>query len=346
MELNARKLRILKTIVDEYILSASPVGSKFISGHPSIRLSSATIRNEMADLEDLGYLEQPHTSAGRIPSDKAYRLYVDNLMQRAQLNAAELAEIKRYCSGRVSGLDAVMRETANVLSGITHYTALVMMPETATNRLRHLQLVPLGGGYALVVAVTDAGVARDSVIRVPSGMGAEELDTVSRMITARYANCRMTDIAQRMVRELDGELLGRGDFLQELLHSLQQNAAAGERKIALSGAMKMLEYPEYSDTKKARELLEAVEQRENMYALLKSNSVMEFTIRIGSELGQEAFKDCSLVTATYTVGDMPVGSMGIIGPTRMNYAKVMTVMDHMRRELGEILSNLLEEDRF
>ena len=345
MELNARKLRILKTIIDEYILSASPVGSKFISSHPSIRLSSATIRNEMADLEDLGYLEQPHTSAGRIPSDKAYRLYVDNLMQRAQLNDAELAEIQRYCKLKVNGLDSMLRETASVLSSITHYTALILMPEVSTNRLRHLQLVPLSEGYALVVVVTDAGVARDSVIKVPQGINAEQLDMISRSITSRYYNCRMSEIGRRMVKELTPEFMGRGDFLQDVLSSIQQSTAGDAHRIALSGAMNMLEYPEYSDTRKARELLEAVEHRETMYSLLKNNSVMEFTIRIGNELGQEAFKDCSLVTATYSIGNIPVGSMGIIGPTRMNYSKVMTVMEYMRNELGEILSNLLEEER-
>ena len=345
MELNARKLRILKTIIDEYILSASPVGSKFISSHPSIRLSSATIRNEMADLEDLGYLEQPHTSAGRIPSEKAYRLYVDNLMQRAQLNEAELAEIKRYCTLKVNGLDTMLRETASVLSGITHYTALILMPEVSTNRLRHLQLVPLAEGYALAVVVTDAGVARDSVIEVPPGINADQLDLISRTITARYYNCRMSEISRRLVQEMTPEFMGRGDFLQQLLSSIRKSTTADAHRIALSGATNILEYPEYSDTRKARDLLEAVEHRETMYSLLKNNSVMEFTIRIGNELGQEAFRDCSLVTATYRIGNMPVGSMGVIGPTRMNYAKVMTVMEYIRNELGEVLSNLLEEER-
>lgn len=345
MDLNARKLRILKTIIDEYILSASPVGSKFISSHPNIKLSSATIRNEMADLEDLGYLEQPHTSAGRIPSDKAYRLYVDNLMQRAQLNDNELAEISRYCKLKVNGLDSMLRETASVLSGITHYTALILMPEVSTNRLRHLQLVPLGEGYALVVVVTDAGVARDSVIKVPPGVDGEQLDFISRSITARYYNCRISDIGSRMIKELTPEFMGRGDFLEEVFASVRRSTETDSHRIALSGAKNMLEYPEYSDTRKARDLLEAVERKDAMYSLLKNNSVMEFTIRIGNELGQDAFKDCSLVTATYSIGNMPVGSMGVIGPTRMNYAKVMTVMEYMRNQLGEILSNLLEEEK-
>lgn len=345
MELNARKLRILKTIVDEYILSASPVGSKFISNHPNIRLSSATIRNEMADLEDLGYLEQPHTSAGRVPSDKAYRLYVDNLMQRAQLNEAELSEIEKYCSLKVNGLDSILRETAQVLSEITHYTALVLMPEVSTNRLRHFQLVPLSEGYALVVLVTDAGVARDSVIRVPQGMTTEELDYLSRLITNRFYNCRMSEVGKRLVPELSEMLSVREGFLEDVLSSVRESAKKDSHRIAMAGTMKMLEYPEYNDVRRARGLLEAVEQHDSMYSLLKNNSVMEFTIRIGNELGSETFRDCSLVTATYSVGDVPVGTMGVIGPTRMQYSKVITVMDHVRSQLGEILTNLLEEEK-
>ena len=133
MDLNPRKLRILRAIVDEYILSGAPVGSKVLSQNPSFKLSSATIRNEMADLEDLGYLEQPHTSAGRVPSDKAYRLYVNNMMQRSNLTEDEFKVMSAYCQSRVKGLDAVMRETANVLSRVTHYTALVMMPESTAS---------------------------------------------------------------------------------------------------------------------------------------------------------------------------------------------------------------------
>ena len=243
MDLNPRKLRILRAIVDEYILSGAPVGSKVLSQNPSFKLSSATIRNEMADLEDLGYLEQPHTSAGRVPSDKAYRLYVNNMMQRSRLTEDEVKVMSAYCQNKVKGLDAVMRETANVLSSITHYTALVMMPESSANRLRHLQLVPLAEGYALVVVVTDAGVARDAVIHIPADMGADELDRISRMISQRYFNCRMTELGERMTRELNAELLDRGAFLSDLVDTMENAPGANAHRIALSGTNNMLDYP-------------------------------------------------------------------------------------------------------
>ena len=189
MEISERKKKILAAVVDAYIHTAEPVGSKAIAQTANLGCSSATIRNELSELTALGYLEQPHTSAGRVPSDKAYRLYVNNMMQRSRLTEDEVKVMSAYCQNKVKGLDAVMRETANVLSSITRYTALVMMPESSTNRLRHLQLVPLAEGYALVVVVTDAGVARDSVIQVPADMGADELDRISRAISQRYYNC-------------------------------------------------------------------------------------------------------------------------------------------------------------
>lgn len=344
MDLNPRKLRILKTIIDEYILSAAPVGSKFIAENVSFRVSPATIRNEMADLEELGYLEQPHTSAGRIPSDKAYRLYVDNMMQRAQLSPQELNQMKNFAQGRIKGMDAIMRETASVLSHITHYTSLVLMPESSTNRLRHLQLVPLSEGYALVVVVTDAGVARDSVIRIPTDMGSEELDMISRMISQSFYNCPMSLIAGKLEKELGDSLRDRSAFIEELLHTMEGSLNANAHRLALSGATRMLEYPEYNDFKRARDLMTAVEKKDELYRMVKNAGVMEVSVRIGSELGEDIFKDCSLVTATYSIGEEPVGVMGIIGPTRMQYGKVVSVLEYMRMSLGAILTNLLEEE--
>ena len=344
MDLNPRKLRILRAIVDEYIISGAPVGSKVLSQNPSFKLSSATIRNEMADLEDLGYLEQPHTSAGRVPSDKAYRLYVNNMMQRSNLSEDEIKVMSAYCQNKVKGLDAVVRETANVLSSITHYTALVMMPESDTNRLRHLQLVPLADGFALVVVVTDAGVARDSVIRVPADMSSDELDRISRAISQRFFNCRMSEVGEKMNREMGFELQDRGSFLADLVETLESAPNANAHRIALSGANNMLDYPAYSDIDRARKLLATVEKKDSMYRMLKNSGPFEISVRIGSEMGQDIFSDCSLVTATYRIGNMPVGTMGVIGPTRMPYGKVISVLDYMSKSLGSILTNLLEED--
>ena len=344
MELDARKLGILKAIIDEYILSASPIGSRAISKLDGFSLSSATIRNEMADLEELGYLEQPHTSAGRIPSDKAYRLYVDQMMQRAALSEDEVKIIRAHMGSKLDEIESVMKQTAQALSTVTNYTAMVMPPMIASNRLRHIQLVPLREGRALAVIVTSAGFSRDAVIRVPEDMDSYELERISHMLTDRFCDCRMDLIGERVVREISGELHDRRAFLDSIVEAIDRKMQPDSPSVQLSGATNMLRYPEYSDVNKAQMFLSAVEGRGTLYDLLKRASKLEFSITIGNENEDEMFKDCSIVTATYRVGEEPLGSFGIIGPTRMHYGKVISVLEFMRRSLSDILSNELDED--
>jgi heat-inducible transcriptional repressor len=344
MELDARKLGILKAIIDEYILSASPVGSRAISKLEGFSLSSATIRNEMADLEELGYLEQPHTSAGRIPSDKAYRLYVDQMMQKAALSDDEIKIIRAHMGSKIDEVESVMKQTAQALSMVTHYTAMVLSPMLAGNRLRHIQLVPLREGRALVVIVTSAGFSQDAVIRVPDDMDSIELERISRMLTDRFCDCRMDHIGELMMREMSSDLGERRAFLSGICEAIDRKIEPEPTSVQLSGAINMLHFPEYSDVNKAKTFLAAVEGRSMLYDLLKRASKLEFSITIGNENEDESFKDCSIVTATYRVGDEPMGSFGIIGPTRMNYGKVISVLEFMRRSLSEILTNDPEDE--
>lgn len=345
MELDARKLQILKAVVDEYITSASPVGSRSISRLSGFNLSSATIRNEMADLEELGYLEQPHTSAGRIPSDKAYRLYVNRIMHRAQLSQDEIKVMRSYFASRVDELEAVIKQTARALSAVTQYTAMVLPPMLAQNNLRHIQIVPLNEGRALVVVVTDAGFARDAIIRVPDYMQADELERLSRELTNRFAGCRMDTIGERIMLEMGDELYNRREFLNGVIETVERKLSPGARSMELSGATNMLHYPEYSDVNRAKSFLAAVEGKDTLYSMLQKASSLEFSITIGSENEHEQLQDCSVVTATYTVGGQQMGTFGIIGPTRMNYGKVISVLEYMRRSLGEVLTNYIEEDK-
>ena len=342
MELDSRKLQILRAIVDEYILSASPVGSKSLSQNS--KWSSATIRNEMADLEVLGYLAQPHTSAGRIPSEKAYRLYVDHMMQRAHLSEEESKLLRGYFREHVHSVDAVLRGTAKALSEITHYTAVVLMPDIGVNRLKHLQLIPLTDGKALAVVVTDAGVSQNSVIDIPFDLGPEELDRISKAITYRFGGCRMSKVSSMLVRELGGELSSRADFVESLLSTICENQSRDRRMVELSGTTNMLEYPEYSDVSKAKTFLATVEQRDSMYRMLKKASTMEFTVTIGSENEQEGLQDCSVVTASYSVDGTPFGSFGVIGPTRMDYARVLSILSNVQKDLRTILQSYLKEE--
>lgn len=340
-----RKMRILAAIIDDYILTAMPVGSRTISKHADINLSSATIRNEMSDLEEMGYLEQPHTSAGRIPSDKAYRLYVDTLMRRARLSEEEIRYIDGHFSEKLDGVEEIIRQTAWVLSNMTKYTSAVLPPRLHAIKIRHVQLVPVSEEKALCVVVTDAGIVRDSIVRIPRGTGAEELEYFSRLLTQRLRNRRMDSALRSVLPGLSSEFGEHRAFFQATLESMREGMRAeGGRGVALSGTTNMLSYPEYSDMDKARGFLSAIEAKDRIYELLTRETDLEFSVTIGMENADAQMQDCSIVTATYRLGDEPIGSLGIIGPTRMNYARVMAILGHIRKSLGEMFTNMFEED--
>lgn len=344
-ELDMRKLRILEAIIDDYILTAAPVGSRTISKHPDIGLSSATIRNEMSDLEDMGYLEQPHTSAGRIPSDKAYRLYVNSIMRRSGLTDDERAYIRDHLTKSISEVEGVVKQTAWVLSKLTKYTSMVLKPQLRSVKLRHIQLVPVSEGRALLVIVTDAGIARHAMIQIPDGMDYYELERISRILTEKLKDSRLDDAGKVLLPELSQELGEQRDFLKATLEAVDCTAAPDQNSVELYGATNILNFPEYSDVGKARDFLTTLETQDTLYKLLSDASKVEFSITIGDENDAQEMKGCSVVTATYKVGDTSMGSLGVIGPTRMDYSHVLSVLGYIGKSLGEVLTNMFYEER-
>ena len=345
MDLIDRKYRILQAIIDDYIMTATPVGSRTIAKHADIGFSSATIRNEMADLEEMGYLEQPHTSAGRVPSDKAYRLYVNSLMQRAQLSDAEIRYIRDHYSRRLDEVDEVVKQTAWVLSSITKYTSMVLAPQLHAIKLKYIHLVPIAEDKALAIIVTDAGMTRDSIIRIPSGMTPDMLERLGRTLTTRFANCRLDELTLAQFNGISGEVAEQKAFLDAMLRSVRKSMSPGGRSVELSGTTNILNYPEYSDMERARALLTAIEEKDMLYRMLTEATNVEFSVRIGSENEDESIRDCSVVTATYKIGSNPIGSFGVIGPTRMDYARVLAMLGQIGRSLSEVLTNMFEEER-
>ena len=345
MELDARKMQILQAIIDDYILTATPVGSRTSAKRSDIGFSSATIRNEMADLEDMGYLDQPHTSAGRIPSDKAYRLYVNTIMQRAKLSDAEIHYIQDHYSHRLDEVDEVVKQTAWVLSSITKYTSMVLAPQLHAIKLKYIHLVPIAEDKALAIVVTDAGMTRDSIIRIPQGMSPDALTRLGRTLSARFSNCRLDEITLQQFKGITGEVAEQKAFLDAMLRSVRKSMSPGVRSVELSGATNILNYPEYSDMERARALLTAIEEKDMLYRMLTEATNVEFSVRIGAENEDESIKDCSVVTATYKIGSNPIGSFGVIGPTRMDYARVLAMLGQIGKSLSEVLTNMFEEER-
>ncbi len=339
MQLDERKYLILQAIIDDYIMTAMPVGSRTISRKSGVGYSPATIRNEMSDLEELGYLDQPHTSAGRVPSNKAYRLYVDHLMKTVKLTNDERERMHDHLLAKSKQVEGVIRSAAGVLSDATKYTSVIVAPKLGTLRIKHVQLVPVAERMALMVIVTNAGIVKDAVISVPEGMDADELYSISRMLTEKLA-----DKPLEAVRQAFAELLRNAEYnrrlLGETLQVIEKRLEAGgdASDVIVGGPANMLEYPEYSDVNKARNFLAVLESRDTLRQLLSRDGGMEISIRIGPENQLPALNDCSIVTASYRVGDHSTGTLGIIGPTRMNYNRVISVLEFMGRALSDVLS--------
>ena len=333
-EMDARKERILRAIIDDYILTAMPVGSRTISRKYETSLSSATIRNEMSDLEELGYLAQPHVSAGRVPSLKAYLLYVNELLGSGPL--PQNPQAKAYFAQRVRQVEDVITSAAQAISEFTRYTAVVMMPKQLELRVSTLQLVPMPRGAALLVIVTDTGAIRDTVIHVSESLDGDALYAISRMLTERLAGRTLQEV-QEMLGAYSRQMGGDAQVIQGIAELAAQMARqSATDTVTVGGSHNILNYPEYSDVEKARAFLSVLEEKEKLMALL-SGPEEAFSVRIGPETGMPEMADCSVVTASYQVGRGHHGYVGVIGPTRMPYGNVLSALSAIGGALTEML---------
>lgn len=339
MDMDERKLRILQAIIDDYILTAVPVGSRTISKKYDMGLSSATIRNEMSDLEELGYLDQPHVSAGRIPSAKAYRLYVDTLIRSGRITDDTAESISEHFAGRLHQMEDVIDRAARVISDLTEYTAVVLPPKGKQPCIRTVQLVPVSDDAALVVIVTDSGVVRDNVVHVSSQIDADTLYAISRSLTQELRG-RTLQEACELLPEMISRMKENQDILQGLYGYLQERGNGTQAShVAVGGTSKMLRYPEYNDVEKARNFLSLMETRDKLADIISTNGgEMAFTVRIGPETGIPGMEDCSIVTATYSTRNGQQGTIGVIGPTRMQYSKVISILNMMGHQLTDMFS--------
>lgn len=338
MGLDERKYLILRAIIDDYITTAVPVGSRTVSNKSGVGYSPATIRNEMSDLEDLGYLASPHISAGRIPSPKAYRLYVDRLLKVSELSHEEAEFMRRHIASRTAQVDSVLEAAAQALSNVTRYTALVAGPSVSTLRIKRVQLVQVDDQTALMVVVTSAGIIKDTLLRVPEGLNSDILHNLSETITQALADQPLSEIRQKFA-EVFRDLRENRKLFASILNALETSLQDEKKnKVVVGGPANLLHYPEYSDVKRARNFLNVLESREKLYPLLRSGGSMEVSIKIGPEMGVPELNDCSIVTATYRVNDETTGTLGILGPTRMHYGHVIAALGYMGKLLTKILS--------
>ncbi|MBO4383986.1 MAG: heat-inducible transcription repressor HrcA [Clostridia bacterium] len=338
--LDIRKMRILQAIVDDYIMTAAPVGSRTVSKRSDMGLSPATIRNEMSDLTELGFLEQPHTSAGRIPSEKAYRLYVNHMMDQAKLTDDEAEYIKHHLDTRVHEVGEVIRQTAKVLSDMTNYTSMVLVPQLSGMKVKRISLIPVSEGSAMAVVVTNTGVTKNSMISIPESLTPEDIEKISKLITEKLDGHRLTEAIESVLPAIRAEVGEQADAVCEMLEDIERSMS--ETDVEVVGASNILDYPEYSDAQKARSFLAEIETGSYLQQVLKDSSDVEMSVRIGTDNDSPDLKDCSVITVTYKAGGKNIGSMGVVGPTRMDYGKVMAVLKYLSNSLSDILSKLLK----
>ena len=338
--LDDRKKRVLRAIVDDYIATAEPVGSRTIARKYRLGVSPATIRNEMADLEELGYLEQPHTSAGRIPSDKGYRFYVDRLMLPARLTEEDVSRIRRIYEEKAREIQTLIHQTARVLAETTNYLALVLGPQLEKATFQRLTLVPLRPGLALLVLVTDAGFVQTASVEVPQGVRDEELHHIAQVLTVRLAGVPIDVLAEAALKELQDELSAYRGILRKMVEVLVEVVQDSvDDRVYMGGASRIFEQPEFRDVNRARAVLGVLEHEQTIRELLNANAPDQgVMVAIGGETGMDATRECSLVCTTYEIAGVATGRIGLLGPKRMDYARAVAILRYVEDCLSMALS--------
>ncbi|QYR20161.1 heat-inducible transcriptional repressor HrcA [Paenibacillus sp. sptzw28] len=335
--LTERQRMILNAIIDDYIRSAEPVGSRSISKRGDVGYSPATIRNEMADLEELGFLEQPHTSAGRIPSIKGYRYYVDHLVRLGEVNEHDLSTVRSFFAEKMNQMEEIIQHAAMILSNLTNYTSIVLGPETFTNSLRHFQLVPISSDTAVAIVVTNTGHVENRTVSIPADMSMSEMEQAVNILNSKLIGVPLVRLKSKLYSEVGQELGRYVDGCERLLGVLDEALKNDEEnRVFLSGTTNMLTQPEFKDVDKVKILLDLLDETPTlmrMFSALPSG----IQVRIGTENSHEAINNCSLITATYSVDGQSLGTIGILGPTRMDYGKVISLLDVLSKDMAVLL---------
>ena len=343
MDLADRKMKILQAIIRDFITTAEPVGSRTIAKKYDLGISSATIRNEMADLEELGYLQQPHTSAGRIPSDKAYRLYVDRIMMMKKIAQIEKNIIQKSLTEKIGEFEHLISSTAKILSQVTKLTSVVISPQYRHNKLKHIQLIPIDSRRILLVIVLDSGIAKNAILRTAEEMNVEHLDRVSKLLNSKLQGLTIVDISNELIQSIKEEMQMFNAIIASIIPTVMSTLEEIEDvNLYLDGLVNILNLPEYNDIQKAREFITLLDQKDLLKDLLL-NTQEDVSIIIGKENKHVNLQECSIITATYKLNGRTVGKIGVIGPTRMDYDNIVSVVDFMKSNLTQLLMKHKEE---
>ncbi|MGI6469588.1 MAG: heat-inducible transcription repressor HrcA [Syntrophomonadaceae bacterium] len=337
MTLDERKKKILESVIKDYVETAEPVGSRAIVKKHNLRISAATVRNEMADLEDMGYLQQPHTSAGRIPSESGFRYYVDCMMERENLVDDEVQLLQKIIKENLQDWDEVIQSIGNFLAQVTRYTSFVIVPTVRVDEFKYVQLVLMGKGKAMVILVTDTGVLMHRRISIPESVEQKDLQSINEVFNRIFAGKKFAEVRKTDLQYLRDELHKSKRIIDTILEAIDRLAeSAGEDKVVISGILNMLNEPEFKNLDKLKKILAILEEETLLKNLLPEPSCDEVEITIGRENRLDEAKEMSIVLAGYKIfGE--VGRVGVIGPVRMEYWKAAGTVDSVRTAIDEVL---------
>lgn len=339
MELNERKQKILEAIIRNYMETGEPVGSRTVSKYTDLNLSSATIRNEMSDLEEMGYILQPHTSAGRIPSDKAYRLYVDTILQRKD---EEVSEMKELMVEKADKIDLLLKQVAKLLAQNTNYTSMVTKPKYRHKRIKFIQLNPMGERQLLVLVVLDNNHVSNKFINLEEDLDENVAAQMNFLMNTALTGLDFTEINMAIMQQIKDKAGEYVDLASSILDCVSEvMSEEDDSEIYTSGATNILKYPELSDKENMTGLLSTFEEKQMLVAWANDSPPDEeqehgIQVYIGEESPVESMKDCSVVTATYKIKEGVYGKIGIVGPKRMDYEKVVGTLENCMQQLDDI----------
>lgn len=339
MAIDKRKIMILEAIINDYINTGEPVGSRTIAKKYDLGVGPATIRNEMSDLEEMGLLEQPHTSAGRVPSSKGYRLYVDNLMKKSKLSIEEELQIKQYLiNSAMLEVDKIVKQASTLLSELTNLTCVVQTPSVRQSSIKSVQLIKVDEHNLVTAIITSGGVIKNHRLKLQKIPLDTEILIINDVINKRLYGLTIEEINLEVINHLKADLGDYDDLFNAIVPVLYDTLKEeNSSEVFMEGTTNIFNYPEYNDIDNAKEILNLLYDKDCVVKLIAPNGDM--TIKIGDENYLPEAKNCSVISAEYSIGDGPIGTIGLIGPRRINYSKVIAIMAQVMKELNETLRN-------
>lgn len=338
--LTERSRQILEAIIEDYIRTAEPVGSRSVTRRHGLTLSPATVRNVMSDLEELGFLASPHTSAGRVPTDKAFRLYVDSLLQVRAIDEEQRDEIRRHYRGQGRDVADILKETSRILSSISHYIGIVVAPRFTANIFRQIEFVKLCGRRILTILVSESGVVQNRIVESDGEIPSEDLVRMSNYLNDLLKGLSISEVKTRIFHEMENDKVRYDELMSRALKLSEQTLDEPDAEVFIEGQVNILEQPEFADVAKMKEIFRAFEEKGQLITLLdRCMDAERVNIFIGSENFLNRMNHLSVITAPYASGRNTLGVLGVIGPTRMGYDRVIPIVDYTARMLSELLGS-------